>query len=132
MSNSSVWCIDSSLSGVTTTGKSRPGTNRNERVICIPQSSSITGVSSSFFNVISGYLLKGGLTPLQRSSRCILQPQPTGLMCVWVKQIKKSKVGDLSRGWPKGSLINSYYTEALERALLHSPDCSNLLLILTL
>ena len=22
-----------------------------------------------------------------------------------------SKVGDLSRGWPKGSLFNSYYTE---------------------
>ena len=24
--------------------------------------------------------------------------------------ISKSKVGDLTRGWPKGSLFNSYYT----------------------
>ena len=30
------------------------------------------------FSVISRTLVGGGLTPLQRSSRCILQPQPTG------------------------------------------------------
>ena len=35
-------------------------------MLSIPQSSSITGTSPS------------GLTPLQRCSRCILQPQPTG------------------------------------------------------
>ena len=34
-----------------------------------------------------------------------------------------SKVGDLSRGWPKGSCFNSYHTEAL----LHSLDCSTTL-----
>ena len=28
---------------------------------------------------------------------------------IW--NVSKSKVGDLSRGWPKGSLSNSYYTE---------------------
>ena len=38
--------------------------------------------------------------------------------------IYKSKVGDLSRGWPEGSLFNSYFTEVLGRALLHSQDCS--------
>ena len=37
----------------------------------------------------------------------------------------KSKVGDLSRGWPKGFLFNSYYTDVGEGAtpfpgLLHS------------
>ena len=30
------------------------------------------------FSVISRTLVRGGLTPLQRCSRCILQPQPTG------------------------------------------------------
>ena len=40
------------------------------------------------------------------------------------------KVGDLSWGWPEGSLFNSYYTE--ERVLLHSLDCTTLPLILTL
>ena len=31
----------------------------------------------------------------------------------------KSKVGDLSRGWPEGSLFNSYYTEVLGIAPLY-------------
>ena len=44
----------------------------------------------------------------------------------------KNKVGDLSRGWPDGSLFNSYYIEVLGRALLHSLDCSTLSLIRTL
>ena len=36
------------------------------------------------FSVISRTLVGGGgLTPLQRSSRCILQPQPTGQIKVW-------------------------------------------------
>ena len=43
-----------------------------------------------------------------------------------------SKVGDLSQGWPEGSLSNSYYTESLGMALLYSLDCSTLPLILTL
>ena len=34
-----------------------------------------------------------------------------------------SKVGDRSRGRPKGSLFNSYYTEVLRRALLLSLCC---------
>ena len=43
-----------------------------------------------------------------------------------------SKVDNLSRGWPEGSLFNSFYTEVLGRALLLSLDCSILPLILTL
>ena len=35
------------LSGATTPDKSRPGGDGNEVVICIPQSSSITGASPS-------------------------------------------------------------------------------------
>ena len=41
----------------------------------------------------------------------------------------KSKVGDRSRGWPEGSLFNSYYTEMSGRTLLLSLDFSTLPLI---
>ena len=51
--------------------------------------------------------------------------------CVFYNK-KASKVGDLSRGWPEGSLLNSYYTEVLRRSLLLSLDCSTLPLIRTL
>ena len=46
MSNSSIWPIDRTLSGATTPGSSRPGNYGNEGVLCIPQSSSITGTSA--------------------------------------------------------------------------------------
>ena len=48
MSNSSIWLpIDRTLSGVTTPGQSGPGSDGNEGVFHIPQSSSITGASPS-------------------------------------------------------------------------------------
>ncbi len=37
--------------------------------------------------IISGTLLRGSLTSLQRSSRCILQPQPTGQVCERVRGV---------------------------------------------
>ena len=43
-----------------------------------------------------------------------------------------SKVGDHSRGWPEGSLFDSYYTKVYGRAILLSLDCSTLPLIHTL
>ena len=69
------------LSGATTPGQSRPESDGNDRVLRIPQSSSITGASpSNFFVSYPGYLLEGGgITPLQRCSWCIQQLQPTGL-----------------------------------------------------
>ena len=76
---SSIWPIDRTLSGATTLGPSGPGRNGNKEVLRIPQSSSITGASPSDCLVsYFGHSL-GCLTPLQRSSRCILQPQPTEL-----------------------------------------------------
>ena len=45
-SNSSIWPINSTLSCATTLVQSRPGSNGNERVLHIPQSSSITEASS--------------------------------------------------------------------------------------
>ena len=47
MLNSYIWPIDGTLSGATTSFQSRPGSNGNEGVLRIPQSSSITGASPS-------------------------------------------------------------------------------------
>ena len=67
------------LSGASTLGQSGPGSNGNEGVLRIPQSSSIAGTSPSDYLVSSpGHSLGGGLTALQRCSQCILQPQLTG------------------------------------------------------
>ena len=43
MSNSSIWPIDRALSGASTQGHSGPGSDSNERVLYIPETSSITG-----------------------------------------------------------------------------------------
>ena len=70
--------IDRALSGATTPGQSGPRNDDNEVVLCIPQSFSVTGTSPLDCLVsYPGHSL-GCLTPLQRSSQCILQPQPTG------------------------------------------------------
>ena len=70
--------INRALSGATNLGQSGPGSNGNEGVLRIPQSSSITGISASdCLESYPGHSLVGGLTPLQRCSSCILQPQPT-------------------------------------------------------
>ena len=47
MSNSSIWPIDRTLASATTPSQSGPGSNVNERVLRIPQSSSITGALQS-------------------------------------------------------------------------------------
>ena len=76
MSNSSIWPIDTTLPGATTPGLSRPGSNGNEEVLCIPQSSSITGTSPSDCLMSYQDTCWRGSTPLQWCSLCILQPQP--------------------------------------------------------
>ena len=45
MQFSSIWLIDKTLSGATTPSKSETGSDGNEGVLCIPQSSNITGVT---------------------------------------------------------------------------------------
>ena len=47
MPNSSIWPIDGTLSSATTQSQSKPGSNDNEEVFHITQSSSITGASPS-------------------------------------------------------------------------------------
>ena len=44
---SSIWPLDITLSGATNPGRSGPGSDGNEGVLSIPQSSSITGTSPS-------------------------------------------------------------------------------------
>ena len=79
MTNSSIWAIDRTLSGATTPGKSESGSDGNEEIQCIPQSSSITGATSSDCLMhYPGHSLGGGLISLPRCSWCILQPQLTG------------------------------------------------------
>ena len=74
---SSIWSIDGTLSGATFPSQSGPGSNGNEGILCIPQSSSITEASPSDCLVsYPGHSFWGCLTSLQRSSLCILQPQP--------------------------------------------------------
>ena len=66
----------------------------------------------------------------------ILEPGELGttsLPCTkWPVKYSKNKVGDPCRGWPEGSLFDSYDTKVYGRALLHPLDCSTLPLILTL
>ena len=60
-------------------------------------------------------------------NNCFLNPFCTEALFI----VKVSKVGDFSRGRPKGSLFNSYYVEMLGRSQLLSLDCSTLPLIHT-
>ena len=66
------------LSGATTPGQSGPGGNGNDGVLRIL---SITGTSPSDCLVSYpglSWWWWGSVTPLQKRSRCILQPKPTG------------------------------------------------------
>ena len=97
MSNSSFRPIERTLSGATILSQNGSGSDSNEGVLCIPQISSNTGASPSDCQVsyVGHSLSKRGcrihrlylcrcfrnicLKHLQRYSRCILQPQLTGL-----------------------------------------------------
>ena len=48
MSNSSIQPIVLTLSDATTPGKSGPGNDRNDRIICIPQNSNISEASPTY------------------------------------------------------------------------------------
>ena len=72
--------MDRALSGATTLGQSGPGSDGNKGVLRIPQSSGIIGTSPSDCLVsYPGHSLGKGLTPLQRSNQCILEPFLFGL-----------------------------------------------------
>ena len=75
-----IWRIDKTLSGATNPGKSGSGSDGNKGVLSISQSfQRYWRLIIKLFSVLSRTLDRGGgIIPLQRSSRCILQPQPTG------------------------------------------------------
>ena len=68
MSNSSIRPINRTLPGGTTLGQSGPGSNGNEEVLHIPQSSKAEASSSDGLVLYSGHFLGLGrsLTSLQR------------------------------------------------------------------
>ena len=81
MSNGSFWPIHKTLSGAINLGQSGPGSNGSEGALHIPKNFNIPG----FFSVGSKTPVgAGGLTPLLRNSRCILQPQPTEF---WINKL---------------------------------------------
>ena len=64
----SIWHINRTLSGATTSGQSGPGSDGNEGVLCISQSSSIAGTSPwDCFESYPGHLL-WGVSPLFRDA----------------------------------------------------------------
>ena len=63
MTNISIWPVDRTLSGATTPGHSRPGSEGNDGILRIPQRSSITGARSSDCLV---------LNPGHSLARCLL------------------------------------------------------------
>ena len=81
------------LSGATTLGQSRPGSDYNEGVFHIPQSSSITGTSPSdcFVSYRWHSLWEGVPTLLQKCSRCMLQLQPTEENSSEIQRIKTKR-----------------------------------------
>ena len=95
MSNSSIWPIDRTLSGATTTGECGPQTDVNEGALRILQCLSIIGASLSDCLVLcqDARCWEEGLTPLQKCSWCILRSQPTRPMLGWVLLLSRDAVG---------------------------------------
>ena len=88
---SSIWPIDCTLLRATTPSPSGPGSDGNEGVLYIPQSSSITGTSPSDCSVsYLGHSLGGGLILLKRCSQCMLQHQLTGQRMFKLDNYKES------------------------------------------
>ena len=78
MTNSSIWPLDNTLSDTTTPGRSGPGSNGNEEYSTLSKALALLELH---YQIVSCHLQDicwGIPTPLQRCSRCILQPQPTG------------------------------------------------------
>ena len=101
MSNSYFLPIDKTLAGVSIPGQSGPGSDGNEGVLYISLSSSITEASPSDCLVSYTRTLVGGggLTLLQRCSRCILQPQPARPLVEGVLPFCRDAVGVFYSPW---------------------------------
>ena len=90
MQFSSIWPIDRTLSGATTLSQSGPGSDGNERVLHIPQSSSITGISPS--DCLMSYPGHSGAgaypsAEMQSVYSTAYSPRRQGNLIVWVSVI---------------------------------------------
>ena len=81
MSNSSIWPIDRTLSNATTPSQSVPGSDGNDRVLCIPQSSSINETSPS--DCLVSYL--GHSLGRESDPSVEMQSVYSAASAVWVK-----------------------------------------------
>ena len=69
MQFSSILPIERALSGATTPGHSGPGSNDNERMLCIPQRPCVTGTSPSHYLVsYPRHLLRGSYSSAEVQS----------------------------------------------------------------
>ena len=85
--------IDKSLSDATTLRQSGPGSDGKKGVFCFSQSYSISGAPPSDCLVsYLGHSLRERLTSLQRSSRCLLQPELTVPLKLFVSLIYLSSI----------------------------------------
>ena len=85
MQFSSIYPKDRAPPDATTLGQNGLGCDCDEGVLHIPQISSITGtLPSNCLVSYTGHSLGRGLTTLQRCSRYILRPQPTGQLFILV------------------------------------------------
>ena len=128
MSNSSIWPIDRTLSDATTPKQSGPASDGNKGVFRIPQSSSITKASP--LDCLVSYPGRSFGKSYPSAEMQSVYSEAKSLKYLYVRIVlgdKKvtpcfksliigfltivSKVGDLSRGWPEGSLFNCYNTK---------------------
>ena len=80
---SSILPIYRTLSGATTQSQSGPGSDGNEAVLCILQSSSITGTSPSrLFSVITRTLISGGGSYLSPEKQSLYSTAPTNRVSI--------------------------------------------------
>ena len=85
MSNSSIWPIDKTLSGATNMGQSGAGSDSNEKVLHISQSSSITGASpSDCLMSYPGHLLNKSYPSAEMQSVYSAAPAEWAVFICWL------------------------------------------------
>ena len=80
--NSSIWPIDGTLTGVTTQSLSGPGSNGNEEVLHIPQSSRTEDSPSDGLMSYQGHLLVGSYLFAEMQSMYSISQADWASLCV--------------------------------------------------
>ena len=75
MSSISIWPTDKTLSGVTTPGQSRPGSNGNEEILHIPQSFWTLPLPSDCLVSHPGHSLRGWSHPSTEMQMYFITPE---------------------------------------------------------